>query len=286
MQHKLAELIDAEKTQETLARFRDAVGISAAIIDLQGNVTTSWQRICTDFHGVNPTACKRCIESDTMLANELMQGKRFSLHRCHNGLTDAASPIIIEGEHLANAFIGQFLTEKPDPDFFSLRAEQYGFNKSDYFQALSQVPILDPEALPPLLLFLTSFAEMTARLGLRQLRQLKTEKELRRARLKLEVQNQELHASQEVLNRAQAVANTGNWRLDARHNVLSWSDQTYRIFSILIGSPLTYEAFLAKVHLEDRKMVDRSWQAALYGGPYNTYEVVCFDSCRVSHIDI
>ncbi|MFZ0930325.1 MAG: PocR ligand-binding domain-containing protein [Syntrophobacteraceae bacterium] len=201
MQHKLAELIDVAKTQEILAGFLGAVGIPAAIADLEGKavVVTRSQRICADFHRLNPATCKRCIESDTILANELMQGKGFSLYRCLNGLTDAASPIVIEGEHIANAFIGQFLTEKPDLDFFSRQADEHGFDKSDYFHALSEVPIVDQNVLPRLLAFLTSFAEMIANQGLKQLRQLEIEKELEAARDKLQFQNEELTASEEEL---------------------------------------------------------------------------------------
>jgi len=201
MQHKLADLIDVDKTHEILVRFLDAVGAPAAIMDLRGKVlvATRWQRICTDFHRVKATTCKRCIESNTILANELMQGKSFSLYRCLNGLTVAASPIIIGGKHLANAFISQFLTEKPDLDFFSRQADEYGFDKSAYFQALSEVPIVGQDVVPPLLSYLTSFAEMIGSLGLKQLRQLEIEKELQGARDKLQFQNEELSASEEEL---------------------------------------------------------------------------------------
>ncbi len=75
--------------------------------------------------------------------------------------------------------------------------------------------------------------------------------------------------SQEDLERAQAVAHTGSWRLDVRRNELLWSDETHRMFGIPVGTPLTYEAFLATVHPEDRDYVDRSWQAALRGEPYD-----------------
>ena len=157
----------------------------------------------------------RCIESDTVLAADLLEGKTFSLYLCLNGLTDAASPIIIEGKHLANAFIGQFFTEKPDLEFFRRQAKEFGFDESAYLAAVSEVPLVAKETLPSILSFLTSFAEMTADLGLRQLRQLEAEKELKDARLKLEVQNEKLQASEKDLNRAQAVAQIGNWRMDS-----------------------------------------------------------------------
>ncbi len=75
--------------------------------------------------------------------------------------------------------------------------------------------------------------------------------------------------SREDLNRAQAVARTGSWRLDVRENKLVWSDETYRIFNIPIGTVLTYEYFLAAVHPEDREYVDRKWQSAIRGEAYD-----------------
>ena len=271
MGFSLADLIDIERTQQLLENFLSAVGVPAAIIDLNGTVLVSspWQRVCVDFHRQNEITRRRCIESDTILANDLLEGKTFSLYRCLNGLTDAASPIIIEGKHLANAFIGQFFIEKPDLEFFRAQAKEFCFDISAYLVAVSEVPIVAAEALPSILSFLTSFAVMTSSLGLRQLRQLETEKELREARLRLEIQNAELRASEQDLHRAQAVAHIGSWRMDLQRNTLHWSDETYRIFGIPKGLPLTYEAFLANVHPDDRQMVDRSWQAALGGAPFD-----------------
>ena len=77
-----------------------------------------------------------------------------------------------------------------------------------------------------------------------------------------------LRESQADLNRAQAVAKTGSWRLDVQHNVLQWSDETHRMFGITKGTPLTYESFLDIVHPDDRALVDQKWRAALRGEPY------------------
>jgi PAS domain S-box-containing protein len=80
---------------------------------------------------------------------------------------------------------------------------------------------------------------------------------------------QALRENEEDLNRAQAVAHTGSWRLDVRNNQLLWSDETHRIFGIPMGMTMTYETFLTKVHPEDREYVDREWTAALRGEPYD-----------------
>lgn len=78
-----------------------------------------------------------------------------------------------------------------------------------------------------------------------------------------------LQSSNSDLNRAQAVANIGSWRLDVRKNELRWSDENYRIFGVAPGTPMTYEAFLACVHPDDRACVDRAWSAGLRGAPYD-----------------
>ena len=79
----------------------------------------------------------------------------------------------------------------------------------------------------------------------------------------------EVDESRQDLNRAQAVAHTGSWRLDVGRNELRWSAQTYRLFGIPEGTPLTYERFLSIVHPEDRQSVNERWTAALRGAPYD-----------------
>jgi PAS domain S-box-containing protein len=75
--------------------------------------------------------------------------------------------------------------------------------------------------------------------------------------------------SQEDLNRAQAVAQTGSWRLDVQRDELLWSDETHRIFGVPKETPMTYEGFLSRVHPEDREYVNSKWQAALQGEDYD-----------------
>jgi len=77
----------------------------------------------------------------------------------------------------------------------------------------------------------------------------------------------QLRLTEADLERAQAVAEIGSWYLD-RDGRLLWSRQTYRMFGIPAGEPLSYERFLACVHPEDRERVDAAWQAALKGAPY------------------
>ncbi len=161
---ELARLLDRGQMQQLLQNFCDAVGIGAAIIDMQGEVFVGarWQRICTHFHRVHPQTLARCIESDTTLATQMKEGQNFSIYRCPQGLTDAASPIVIDGRHVANVFVGQFLLENADREYFRRQARQFEFDTEDYLNALEQVPVVQEERLPAILGFLTGFAELAA----------------------------------------------------------------------------------------------------------------------------
>ena len=104
-----------------------------------------------------------------------------------------------------------------------------------------------------------------------EIRRLNAELEERVARrtAELEATALDLRRSQADLLHAQAVGQIGSWRLDVRRNVLTWSLENHRLFGIPEGTPLTYEAFLGVVHPDDRAEVDRCWQAALRGEPYD-----------------
>jgi len=78
-----------------------------------------------------------------------------------------------------------------------------------------------------------------------------------------------MRRSREDMDRAQAVAQIGWWRLDMRNNLLSWSDETHRIFGVQKGTPVNYETFLEIIHPDDRRYVDSQWNAALGGSPYD-----------------
>lgn len=165
---KLDKLVDLTELQSLFTAFCESVGIAAAIIDLEGKVLASarWQRACTNFHRVNPASCARCIESDTELALKLQDGTDFTLYTCKNGMTDAASPIILEGQHLANVFIGQFHLGAPDLEFFRKQAAQFAYPEADYLQAINEAPIMAEQRLPLILGFLTGFSRMISSMSL------------------------------------------------------------------------------------------------------------------------
>lgn len=66
------------------------------------------------------------------------------------------------------------------------------------------------------------------------------------------------------LNDAQRIAKIGSWELDLQNNVLTWSDEAYRLFDVdpeKFGA--TYEAFLNIIHPDDREMVNKAFTNSL-----------------------
>ncbi len=183
MNSKIYEIIDVPANRKLLESFSDSVGIPTAIVDLDGNIIIGcrWQKICTHFHRTNSQAVKKCNESDTTLSRNLKDGQKYSLYHCHNGLVDAASPIMVNGNHIANAFVGQFLIDSPNIDFFKQQAKEYGFDEKAYLLALSEVPIIKEEKISVVLKFLVNYAEMLADMVLKHEAQLKSERKLRKA---------------------------------------------------------------------------------------------------------
>jgi two-component system CheB/CheR fusion protein len=82
-----------------------------------------------------------------------------------------------------------------------------------------------------------------------------------------------LRKSEERLKRAQEISHLGSWELDLVTNVLTWSDEAYRIFGLRPeGGEVTYQAFLEVVHPDDRTAVDAAYSGSLRDG-LDQYEI-------------
>lgn len=174
MKPKLLDLIDFEKVNVLLEGVNESTGFVTAILDLEGNVLSQsgWRRICTDFHRVHPETSKRCTISDTVLAGKLAEGEKYHFYKCLNGLVDVAVPLVINGEHIANIFSGQFFFEEPNKSFFQKQANTFGFNENNYLNALIEVPIVSEEKVKKVMAFLLNMTELISNMVFQKAEQL------------------------------------------------------------------------------------------------------------------
>lgn len=96
---------------------------------------------------------------------------------------------------------------------------------------------------------------------------------LKVARAEAEKQALSVQASEQRLARSQEIAHLGSWELDLVKNVLTWSDEVFRIFGLQpqeFGA--TYEAFLDAVHPDDRVAVNEAYVGSLREGR-DSYEI-------------
>jgi PAS domain S-box-containing protein/putative nucleotidyltransferase with HDIG domain len=95
-----------------------------------------------------------------------------------------------------------------------------------------------------------------------------------------------LRHSEEELKEAQHLAHVGSWELDITTNVLTWSDEIYRIFEIDKNDfGASYETFLARVHPDDRKAVDRAYVNSVRDRtPYEIVHRLKFPDGRIKFV--
>ena len=294
----LKKLLDVEQLQNMMESFYNIMHIPLAIIDLKGIVLvqSKWQRACTDFHRANEESCKRCIESDIDLASKLNEGENFTSYKCANGLIDCASPIIIEGEHVANFFIGQFLINEPDIDFFSAQAKKYNYNVDEYLESIRDIPILDEKTLPNILNFLTGITNVVTSISIEKIKAQKNEKhseqrtiQIQKAQLaalnlaedaeqaRKEIENykehlevlvdertKDLQKSQEQLSFALSAANMGTWQYDVKENSLIADENGKRLYGLEnIELDGTVEQWFTFIHPDDIAPLGQTMQETM-----------------------
>jgi PAS domain S-box-containing protein len=181
MKNKILDFIDFEKVDTLLEGFNKSTGFVTAILDLEGNILSKsgWRQTCTQFHRIHPATSKKCTISDTELANKMAEGEKYHSYKCLNGLVDVAVPIVINGEHIANLFSGQFFFEEPDISFFKKQAKKYGFDENKYLDALSKVPIVSEEKVKTILDFLLSMTQMISEITFQKIEQAELNKTIR-----------------------------------------------------------------------------------------------------------
>ena len=171
--YHIAELIDIELVQQLFDSFYELTGIMHAFLDVHGNILTrtGWTDMCLNFHRICPQTECRCKISDKFIADHLQDGG-YIRYKCLNGLIEYATPIMVEGRHLATIFIGQLFNKPPDEELFRRQAIEFGFEEEAYIEALHKISIVSENRIKPIMEFYAKLGQILASMGLHRLRRL------------------------------------------------------------------------------------------------------------------
>jgi ligand-binding sensor protein len=138
--YSIQELVNLEQLRNIFEKFTQATGFTIGFLDhpdLNVLIATGWRDICTKFHRGCPASIKNCKKSNARLLDQLKELGQIVIEECDNGLVDCATPIIIEGKHIASLATGQLLLKQPDIELFKRQASMFGYDKQEYLQARS-----------------------------------------------------------------------------------------------------------------------------------------------------
>ena len=95
------------------------------------------------------------------------------------------------------------------------------------------------------------------------------------------IKEKQLKVQSSRLSKAQEIAHVGSWEVDLITNKIELTDEYYRLFELPIGSDVTIEQILDRIHPEDRKEVELQRKNLVLGKPYKLqYRIVIDNSIK------
>lgn len=173
MKYRFSDLADIPKLQELMGSLYWLTDIAIGIIDVDGTFLfcAGWRGSCT----AGPNKSCECLD---YICNNL-DPVSYTFKQCPTGMLHYACPIVVEGEHMASVYIGQFFTEAPDETTIEEHAVLRGIDPAEYRKSLRKISTIPPMRLSLLLKYLKDLANMLADIGLQRLRQMETMELLR-----------------------------------------------------------------------------------------------------------
>jgi len=220
------DVVDIEEVRRMLEAHQQLTGAVSAILDTDENilVAAGWQDLCTKFHRSHPQASLRCRESDAYLKKHLPRDGEHLEYRCRNGLYDVAMPIIIDGQHVATFFTGQFFysDEEPDLEYFREQAREFGFDEESYLEAVKRAPVFTRDQVRHTMSYFRAVVKMLTDTGVKN--------------LKLAREVEERQQAEAALRRTEGILRGVLSERRRVHEALQESEQ--RLRTTIQGSPL------------------------------------------------
>ena len=164
----IEDLIEGKQLEVLFEKFSHLTGFTTGLIKQDTRevlISSGWTDICKTYHRGTQSSEYICMDSNKELTENLKVSQQISLKECQHGMVDGATPIIIDGVHLADIFSGQVLFKQPELEKFKLGANEFGYDMDGYIQALEEVKITSKDKLSEVLEFLSYIAKLFVQLG-------------------------------------------------------------------------------------------------------------------------
>ncbi len=164
----IKDLVNVEQLKGLFDKFSSLTGYTVGFVQQDTRevlISSGWTDICKNYHRSFESSESICKESNAKLTKNLLELHQVGLHECQHGMIDGATPIIIDGQHLADIFSGQALFHQPNIESFKQGAKEFGYDTESYLKALQGVKVTSEEKLKEVLDFLSYIAKMVAELG-------------------------------------------------------------------------------------------------------------------------
>lgn len=148
-----SDFIDLEFFQVLQDKLAKEFGIASIIVDEEGTpltVPSNFTNFCEKYIRNSEEGLKKCMACDAYGGNNARNLKKPVIYRCHAGLIDFASPIIIEDITIGYFLCGQILDKRKDRDEALSIAGDLGIpscKQKKFLEALEEVRVVPYEKI-------------------------------------------------------------------------------------------------------------------------------------------
>lgn len=181
---KLTDLIPPNILQQFQDGFSKFTGMAALTTDENGTPVTvgsGFTDFCTNLTRKSAKGCKRCEECDKNGALQTLHNGKPAVYRCHAGLVDFASPIMVDGKFIGSIIGGQVRTSAINTEVMTAIAEDLDIDPDIYIAAAEKTSVLASETIEKAAEFLYEIAQLISEMAYNNYLALSQSRKLERA---------------------------------------------------------------------------------------------------------
>lgn len=181
---KLTDLIPPNILQQFQDGFSKFTGMAALITDENGipvTVGSGFTDFCTNLTRKSEKGCKRCEECDKNGALMTLRNGKPAVYRCHAGLVDFASPIIVDDRFIGSVIGGQVRTSPIDREQMTAIAKDLDIDPDIYIASAEKTAVLAAETVEKAAEFLYEIAKLLSEMAYNNYLALNQSRKLERA---------------------------------------------------------------------------------------------------------